>query len=260
MEAAGLHLLQTLDLVDTRRRSAVARLDQAGRLLALDLVAADDEIVAAIPPAVATLAVDAPLAVPDEDGQRDLERVLAWCDAPAFPTSRRRLAQVHGGMRGVDLAPRLGAGRRVVETLPGHVLRQIAWERERPRSGPPLALADYRAEWLPLRAPDYRAKGSGRAKPAGLAPAHRLLAGVLDLRGWAPVADPDDWAALDDAARLDALACAYLAWRLAREGAEGTVAIGSPERGMIVLPADANLRERVAVNLERLRAEGAVRI
>lgn len=260
MEAAGLHLLQTLALVDSPRRSAVARLDARGRLIALDAVASDDEILAALPASVGTLAVDAPLAVPGERGQRDLEKVLAWCDVPAFPTSRRRLEQVHGGLRGEALAPRLGAGRRVVETLPAHVLRQLLWEREHPPGAPPLALADYRALWLPLRPPEYRPKGAGRAKPAGLLAAHRLLAEVVDLCGWAPAADPDDWGAINDAARLDAIACAYAAWRLQTSGDAGSASVGTPDRGLVVLPADANLRDRLALNLERLREEGAVSI
>jgi hypothetical protein len=260
VEAAGLHLLQTLELVDSPRRSAVARLDAEGRLTALDLVAGDEEILAALPASATVLAVDAPLAVPDERGQRDLEKALAWCDVPAFPTSRRRLVQIHGGIRGETLAPRLGAGRRLVETLPGHVLRQLAWERDHPAGAPPLPLADYRALWLPLRPPEYRPRAGGRAKPAGLLPAHGLLAAVVDLGGWAPDPKGDDWAVIADAARLDAIACAYAAWRLATRGDAASVEVGTPERGLVALPADANLRERLALNLERLRDEGAVRI
>ena len=260
MEAAGLHLLQTLALVDSPRRSAVARLDAEGRLIALDLVATDEEILAALPASAGVLAVDAPLAVPDDRGQRDLEKVLAWCDVPAFPTSRRRVEQVHGGLRGEALAPRLGAGRRLVETLPGHVLRQLLWERDHPLGSPALPLADYRALWLPLRPPEYRPKGPGRAKPAGLLPAHRLLSEVVDLGGWVPAAGPDDWAAINDAACLDAIACAYAAWRLRASGDAGSVTVGTPERGLVVLPADENLKNRLAINLERLRDEGAVSI
>jgi hypothetical protein len=147
----------------------------------------------------------------------------------------------------------------VVETLPDLVLRQLAWERARP-GAPTLDLRAYREAWLEVRAPAFRAKATGRARHQGLAPATALLAGVLDLGGWEPAAQGDDWAVLDDAARLDALACAYLAWRLWRQGDAGTVAIGTPERGLIVAPADDSLRERVAVNLRRLREEGAVAI
>ena len=137
-EVAGIHLLQGLELVATPRRSAVARLDAAGRLTALDLAATDDEIAALVEGAdLGAVAVDAPLHVPNETGRRDCEAVLAWCDVAAFPSSRRRLAQVHGGLRGEALAPRLAApGRAVLEALPDQVLRQIAWEREHPPDAP----------------------------------------------------------------------------------------------------------------------------
>lgn len=261
MRVAGIHLLQTLRLVDSQRRSAVAVLDGAAHLVSLRLVGDDDAVIAALPHDAAVVAVDAPLAVPGERGQRDVERVLAWCDIPAFPVSGARLTQVHGGARGVALHPRLAAWPRVVEALPDQLLRQLAWEREHPPGSPALALGEYRARWLGLRPPAYRPKGPGRARPAGLAPAHALLAGVLDLRGWTPApAAGDDWAALADAARLDALASAYLALRLARGGDAETVSVGTPARGEIVLAADASLRARVAVNLERLRGDGAVKI
>jgi predicted nuclease with RNAse H fold len=257
----GLHLLQPLDLVASARRSALAEVDGSGRLLRLELLGGDDEILAALPSGPALVAVDAPLAVPDETGQRDLERVLSWCDVPVFPVSRRRLQQVFGGARGVALAARLADdGRTVVETLPDLVLRQLGWERRRPQGAPPLDLAEYRAAWLSVRAPAYRPKAAGRARPAGLAPARALLAGVLDLEGWAPAADPDDWTALHDAARLDALACACLALRAHRDAASLTAVIGSAERGRVVVAADDNLRHRIAVNLARLRGEGTIRI
>lgn len=254
----GLHLLQPLDLVATPRRSALAEVDSAGRLMRLELVAADEEILAALPPAPALLVVDAPLVVPNADGSRDLERVLGWCDVSVFPVSARRLDRVMGGARGVVLAPRLRAdGRRAVETVPDLVLRQLAWEREHPPGQPDMALVDYRKAWLGVRAPVYRPKGRGRAKHAGLAPAAALLAGALDLDGWSPRASEDDWQALHDAALLDAIACAYAALRAARDEA---VTLGGPERGEAVLPADRNLAGRIALHLGRLRAQGAVRI
>src|SRR5680860_145705 len=217
-QVLGVHLLQTLDMIGSPRRSALARLDGSGALTGLELVSGDEEIVAAVEAAaVEIVVVDAPLAVPADAGRRDAETVLAWCDVPAFPVSLRRLDRVHGGARGVALAPSLArSGRCVHETLPDLVLRQIAWERAHPVGEPALHLAEYRAAWLSVRAPAYRPKGIGRARRPGMEQAHALLAGALELGGWAPGRGGDDWDAIHDAARLDALCCAYAALRLAR--------------------------------------------
>ena len=257
-EVAGIHLLQGLELVATPRRSAVARLDAAGRLTALDLAATDDEIAALVEGfELGAVAVDAPLHVPNEAGRRDCEAVLAWCDVAAFPSSRRRLTQVHGGLRGEALAPRLAApARALLEALPDQVLRQIAWEREHPQDAPPIDLIDYRTAWIGIRAPVYRPKGTGRARPEGTLAAWRLLGEVVDLGGWAPGAPTDDWAAIADAARVDAICCAYAALRHVRGSA---VSIGTGG-AQLALPADANLAARVAMTLERLRGEGAIGI
>jgi predicted nuclease with RNAse H fold len=257
-EVAGIHLLQGLDLVATPRRSAVARLDAAGCLTALDLAATDDEIAALVEGAdLGAVAVDAPLHVPNETGRRDCEAVLAWCDVAAFPSSRRRLAQVHGGLRGEALAPRLAApGRALLEALPDQVLRQIAWEREHPPDAPPIDLLAYRTAWIGVRAPVHRPKGTGRARPDGTLAAWRLLDEAIDLGGWAPGPPADDWSAIADAARVDAICCAYAALRHIRGSAVSIETGGS----RLTLPADANLRARVAATLERLRAEGAIRM
>ena len=258
-DVAGIHLLQGLELVDTPRRSAVARLDPEGRLTALDLASPDDEIAALVGDAgVRAVAVDAPLHVPNATGRRDAEAVLAWCDVAAFPSSRRRLEQVHGGVRGEALAPRLEApGRAVLEALPDQVLRQIAWERDHPPGAPAIDLLDYRTAWIGVRAPVFRPKGTGRARPDGTLAAWRLLDGVVDLGGWAPAPPADDWAAIADAARVDAICCAYAALRTVR-GSAVSIETGGGSR--LTLPADGNLASRVAMTLERLRGEGAIRI
>ncbi len=257
-DVAGIHLLQVLELVDTPRRSAVARVDREGRLTALDLASADAGIAALVAGAdVDAVAVDAPLHVPNATGRRDAEAVLAWCDVAAFPSSRRRLEQVHGGVRGEALAPLLAApGRAVLEALPDQVLRQIAWERDHPAGSPAIDLGDYRAAWIGVRAPVYRPKGTGRARPDGTLAAWRLLDGVLDLGGWAPAPPADDWAAIADAARVDAICCAYAALRHV-QGSAVAIATGGPP---LTIPADANLAARVGATLERLRGEGALRI
>jgi predicted nuclease with RNAse H fold len=256
-DVAGLHLLAHLDLVSSPRRSVVARLDRSGRLRALEEAAGDAEVIAAVEAQGASLVVvDAPLAVPRAGGRRDAEAVLSWCDVPAFPVSARRLDTVFGGARGVALADRLaGAGRRVLEALPDHVLRQISWEAGRPEGAPAMDLAAYRAAWLGVRAPRYRPKGVGRARPEGVMEAWRLLARVVDMDGWTPAASPGDWEAIADAARIDAICCAYAGLRLEQGAA---VVLGTPGRGEMAVPVDANLRARLAATLERLRGEGTI--
>jgi len=260
-DVLGLHLLQTMDQIASPRRSVLARVDEAGRVMSLDTAGSDAEVVALVAAAEAdSLVADAPFEVPNEDGRRDVETVLAWCDVPTFPVSAHRLARVFGGARGVALAPALTeAAGAVRETVPDQVLRQIIWEQTHPADAPPIDLAEYRAAWLGVRAPVYRAKGAGRARPEGTLVAWRLLSEVLDLGGWTPDAAPaDDWAAIDDAARIDALCCAYAGVRW--QGSEGHVAIGAMGLGRMVLPADANLRARVALTLDRMRAEHQIRI
>jgi predicted nuclease with RNAse H fold len=259
-DVLGLHLVAHLDLIASPRRSVVARLDAAGRLRALEPAGSDAEILALIDGTDAPLVVaDAPLEVTNPTGRRDVEAVLAWCDIPVFPVSERRLDTVFGGARGVGLAPALAhGGRRVREALPDQVLRQIAWEADHPPGSAALDLADYRAAWLGVRAPRYRPKGVGRADPRGVVAAWRLLAGVVDMDGWTPATDPDDWAAIGDAARLDAICCAYAGLRL--EQPEGGLCVGAPGLGRVALPVDANLRGRVEATLARLRAEGAIAI
>ncbi len=256
-DVLGLHLVAHLGLVSSPRRSVLARLDAGGRLVALDTAAGDDEVAALVAAQDAPMVVvNAPLEVPAGGGRRDAEAVLAWCDVVAFPASARRLEAVYGGARGVALLPALTAGgRRAVEALPDQVLREIVWERDHPVGGPPMDLADYRAAWIGVRAPRYRPKGEGRARPEGVLEAWRILAEAVNLDGWAPAPGPDDWAAIADAAVIDAVLCAYAGLRL--QAGTGVV-VGSPGRGVVALPAGADLRARLAATTERLAGEGTI--
>lgn len=255
----GLHLLQPLPLVDSPRPSVVAELDAEGVLVGLTECGPDAAVLEAVGRGPGVLAVDAPLAVPNTAGRRDAESVLAWLDVPVFPTSRRRLEQLAGGVRGEVLRPLLEtAGLLVVEGVPDLVLREVAWEADHPADAPPMELAAYREAWMGVRAPRYRPKGAGRAHPEGLHAAHAILARVVDFRGWMPRRD-GDWGSIADAAVLDAVACAYTALRLGT-APDRCLVLGTPDRGVIAAPADQNMRDRAAVNLERLRAEGSVGI
>src|SRR5690606_16836548 len=142
------------------------------------------------------------------------------------------------------LAPRLERpGRLLLEALPDQVLRQIQWERDHPPDAPAIDLLDYRTAWIGVRAPVYRPKGTGRARPDGTLAAWRILGEAVDLGGWARGGPADDWAAIADAARVDAICCAYAALRAVR-GTAATLDVGAGRR--LALAADRNLAGRVA--------------
>jgi predicted nuclease with RNAse H fold len=253
--ACGIHLMPVLDAIGTPRPSCIAGVDAGGVLGLLTCLDTDDELLAAVPAGTRVVAVDAPLVVDNPTGQRPVEHLLAWLDAPVFPNSIARLTRLHGGMRGVGLRDRLAAQSEcVVETVPDLVLRELAWEVEHPPTDPPLELAEYRAAWLGVRPPRYRPKGRGRAMPGGRAAAAALLATAIELGGWLPTANPDDWQAIADAARLDAMACAYAAWRLAIQP-QHMLLVGNPTIPLAV-PADANLRARAELHGARLGGRG----
>lgn len=235
----------------------LAVLDTAAGLVELRALETDEDILAAVPDG-ACIAVDAPLVVPNEDGARDVERLLGWLDIPTFPNSRRRLHALYGGARGEEIRPALAARTAdLVESVPDATLRQLMLETARGTGAPPLELAEYRAAWLGVRAPRYRPRGAGRGHPDGCLAAAALLAGVVDLGGWAP-GSGDDWQTIRSAAALDAIACAYTALR-AREPRRA-LRLGTPERGEVLLASDETMRRRAEVNLERLRAEGRISI
>ena len=66
---------------------------------------------------------------------------------------------------------------------------------------------------------------------------------------------PTTGSAIADAARIDAICCAYAGLRL---DAGTAVVLGNAAHGAMAVPVDANLRARLAATLERLRAEGTI--
>lgn len=255
MRAIGVHLLQSFDLVDTPRRSVVVEVEPLGAVTRIVPVTDIAEIVQAIGPEPAQVVVDAPLAVPNETGQRDVERILAWCDVPAFPVARGRLAKVHGGLRGIELREALPNAVVAHETHLDLTLRLLMWEET--EGGSLRELDDYRTRWLGLRAPRYRPKGPGRATTAGLVAVAALLSRHIDTGGWIPTSGADDWGPIHDAAVVDAMACAYVAHRAVHRPDEVLV-IGSAARGQMLLPTDENLRARLLATVARLAADGAI--
>jgi predicted nuclease with RNAse H fold len=240
MRVAGVHLAQAMEPTPRAHESAVVEVE-GGDVHAPRIVESDDEILDALPAPPALVVVDAPLAIPNNTGKRDVEAVLAWCDIAAFPVSRRRIDALYGGARGVHLAGELVArGYEVAETIPDLVFRQLTWERDRPTGHASLDLREYRERWLSIRPPAPQA-------------ARELLGSALGLDAW-PAGDMQP----PDLAALKAVACAYAGWR--HTTSSSSVDLGTPERGRMLIPADANLGARISLNAERLRSEGKILI
>lgn len=262
MRAVGIHLVQDARRHDAPARSAVAEITPDNRLSGVRVCRSDEEIVQAVGPGPALVLVDAPVVVPHVRGRRDAEHVLAWLDIAAFPVTPARMEKAYGGARGVDVAAAIAgsAGDHVVaEALPDQVLRQAMWEQAHPVDAPPLDLADYRAGWLGVRAPAFRPRG-GRARNDGLAPARTLLAALTDITGWPAPTREGDLADLDEAAVIDAVACAALARRCLDRPGDRWAVIGDAQRGRVVLAACPEMIDRARVNIARLRAEGTIGI
>lgn len=257
VRAVGIHLNPEMGRDEPPGRSAVAEITSQGALLGVQMCRTDEEICAAVGESPALLVVDAPIAIPDgPGGRRDVEQVLAWLDIPAFPVTRARMEKVHGGARGPALAAALSA-HTTVEGIPDQVLRQLLWEREHPIGSAALGLADYRAQWLGVRAPAFRPRG-GRARHDGLAPARDVLADAVDLAAWPAPGRTGDLAALDEAAAIDAAACAITAYRCLHGTADSWARIGTANGGRVLIPACPDLIERAVVNIARLADEGSI--
>lgn len=260
VRAVGIHLVQDMRAGDAPARSAVAEVTPDTVLSGVRMCRSDGEIVDSVGTDPALVLVDAPLVVPDVRGRRDAEHVLAWLDIPAFPVTPARMRTVHGGARGPAVARALAArGHVVAEALPDQVLRQLMWEEVHPPGAPPLDLARYRSEWLGVRPPSFRPRG-GRARHDGLAPARAILDGSLGGSRW-PAADrTGDLGALDEAAAIDAAACALLARRCIDAPGDRWAVVGSADAGRIALAAGPELIERAGINIARLRDDGTIGI
>jgi predicted nuclease with RNAse H fold len=249
LAALGLHLMPLVSGQDDRRPSVLACLDDDGRLTRLERLGSNEQIATAVGHGPGLVCVDQPLVVRNMQGQRAFEHLLSWCDAPTLPISITRSGSLYGGLRGLDIATSLVASEvTLAESLPDLTLRQLIWEHENPL---PIDLEAYRARWLGLRAPRYRPKGVGRARPSGLAPAWEVLSRVADLNGWEPPVAPDDWEAIATAAELDAIVCAYAAWRALHVNG-GHRALRFADGVLAVLATDQNLAERLEIHAERL--------
>ena len=204
----------------------------------------NDEVVeyvrAAVGDGPAVVAIDCPLAVPNDGGLRDCDRLVnrfyRRFQAGVYPANRHNLGR-YGGLRGVDLADALGAEgysldprgsapRRVIEVYPHAAMIALFGLRRtlkyKARQG-----RGYPERWRELAKLQRHLAALAAAAPPFRIDADILRAAPRGLRGRA-------FKELEDA--LDALVCAYVALAYGLEGVRRCAVFGDEPRGHIVIP------------------------
>jgi len=248
-----------------RNRSGAAVLSASGRLLeATGELGDDDEIldlVQRVLPAGAPglIAVDAPLAVPNETGwrpcDRDLATVFRRFEASPYPANRRALRR-YGGLRGEAIRQRLGhlgfrhapdvprqaAVRQMVEVFP-HPATVTLFDLDRTLKYKSRPGRDYRPRWQALaRLRDHLWCLSAAEPPLHLTA--ELAAMELEgLRG-KRFKEAEDL--------LDAVVCAYSALHAWHHGPRGYAIYGGgssddgdSEAGHILVPMTSRAWQRI---------------
>jgi len=254
-----------LDLAwSPRNPSGFAVLTESGRVRETSgRLGSDDEIIDAL---VRTLpadtpglvAVDAPLAVPNETGARPCDREVAAVfrqfEAGPHPANRQTLAK-YGGLRGEEIRRRL---ERLGFQHSAHVGRQVPGRQVIEVFPHPAMVSLFGLD----RTLKYKAR-KGRGTDTRRAELQRLLDYLLALRGADPPLHlPDDVVGLDlDGKKgralkeaedvLDAIVCAYSALYAWHRGPRGYAAYGrgaveaDPEAGHMVVPMTPEAWERI---------------
>ncbi|GAA4302543.1 bifunctional ribonuclease/(p)ppGpp synthase [Klenkia terrae] len=219
--------------------TGLAVLDDGGRLLHVSAVRTDDEIVAALEPFTAgpcVVAIDAPLLVPNETGNRRAERELnadfAKFQAGAHPTNQGKPEFTDGDTRGgrlgkrlrLDLDPRSGRDRRAIEVYP-HAATVALFRLGRTlkyKNKPGRTVDGLRAELLVLM-------GHLEGVPElDLGPSWVALRSAVQT-----ATRKSELRVVED--QVDAVVCAYVAWVAVRRPEEVTT-YGSAAEGAIVTP------------------------
>ncbi|MEO7941987.1 MAG: DUF429 domain-containing protein [Marmoricola sp.] len=237
-----------------KRPTGLAVLDDAGRLLHVSARLTDEEVLDALAPYAENdclVAIDAPLIVNNATGNRPAEAALnkdfARFDAGAHPanTGKPEFSSVPRGAAlgqalGLDMNPRSGRKRRVIEVYP-HPATVALFGLGRTlkyKNKPGRDLESLRSELLTLMG---LLEGLSTAQPPlDLAPS----SGGPD-PGWAELRRQVETATRKSQLRLvedqvDAVVCAYVAFFVATRP-EDTTTYGDLETGYIVtptLPAD----------------------
>ena len=233
----------------TKRPTGLAVLDESGRLVHVETVRTDEEILAALSSYVENdclVAIDAPLIVTNATGNRPAEAALnqdfAKFDAGAHPSNTGK-PEFSGTPRGaalcqalgLDMNPRSGRARRAIEVYPHPATialfgigRTLKYKQK-----PGRDLDMLRAELLALMG---FLEGLAEADP----PLH-LGADVTDNgTAWSALRVAVETATRKSELRVvedqvDAVVCAYVALFVARRP-EATTTYGDVETGYIVTP------------------------
>jgi histidinol-phosphate phosphatase family protein len=259
-------VLVGLDLAwSPRNRSGGAVLSADGRLLRATATLGDDDeildfVVRAIPPGVPGLvAIDAPLAVPNETGGRPCDRQVAAVfgrfQAGPYPANRRNLAR-YGGLRAEAITRRLrslgfrhdprvacrSASRHVIEVFP-HPATVSLFGLERTLKYKARKGRGYPDRWRELsRFRDHLA-ALVKVDPPLYLPAEIVDMRIEGRRGQA-FKEAEDL--------LDAVVCAYSALYAWVHGPRGYAVYGSPQaiggdpdEGHIMVPMTPAMWERI---------------
>ncbi|MEM8529606.1 MAG: DUF429 domain-containing protein [Chloroflexota bacterium] len=245
-----------LDLAwSPRNRSGVAMLvgdEQGGTLQQVDLLGDDTEITDYIQQHVgqqsAIVAVDAPLRVPNETGQRraetEINRAFRRYEAGAHPANRKNLT-FNGVIRGEALVealeqqgfvhqPTIEAGhpvRQIIEVFP-HPAMIALFDLERTlkyKARPKRTQAERLAEWQRYQ---QHLRALATADPPLAGHEQLLQQAVADLRGQRLKAYED---------QIDALFCAYIALYAFRWGHTRCQTFGTLEEGYVFTPVPSTM-------------------
>lgn len=201
------------------RGTGLCVLADDGAVERIELLTTDQDILAALPPGVAWVGVDASLKMPEGTTLRRCERGLLDLGMKVLPTSREFYQRRYGGCRGETLGSALealgyeyfGTGpRRLYEVYPYAVLHVLSGgQMPRYKKGPREARLDATAEILRM------------------------------LRRWCPslhVSDDEIVAARGSDDRLDALVGAVLLYQHRLYRGDRTRVVGDDDHGYILLP------------------------
>ncbi len=233
-------------------------LSAAGQLLTATATLGDDEtildfITDALPAGTPGLiAIDAPLAVPNETGGRPCDRQVAAVfgrfEAAPYPANRRNLAR-YGGLRTEELRQRLqtlgfrhdphirrqAPTRQVIEVFP-HPATVSLFDLERTLKYKARSGRDYSLRWGELgRLRDHLALLSSAVPPLYLPPDVAAMP-IRGLRGGG-FKEAEDL--------LDAAVCAYSALHAWHHGPRGYAVYGDAEHGHILVPMTSRMWERI---------------